>query len=400
MRILCIQPGPGIGGAKLSLYNLLKGVSGEHNFQVVLSSPADDQYLRMLGGYVEKVHDLWLPTWRKRSILTFPKQALYALARFIRGWYFVPTMRIARIIRQESIDLVHTNNIVTPVGAFAAYLTGRPHVWHVREPVGSGSSYPLLPGDNLSAFLFHKLSKAIICNSQFTAEFFYKFGGKPRVVTNGIDLEMFNNADHRRNLLRNQLGLCLNAVVIAMVGTIKARWKQHDLYLRMIDTLKCRTTECQFVVFGGSSNLDTTPYTCALKQESERLYARGDHLIWADFVNDSPAIMNCLDILVHPASKEGSGRVVMEAMAAGKPVIGVKSGGVQELIQDGTTGILVPPNNPQALAEAVRYLLENPDLRGSMGIQAQKYAYEHFSNTKTTEAILSIYQEIYSNKSC
>ena len=399
MKILYIQPGPGIGGAKLSLCNLLKGASGEHNSQVVLSTPADDQYLRMLGGYVEKVHELWMPTWRKRSILSFPNRAFSTFARFKRGWYFVPTMRIARIIQQESIDLVHTNNIVTPVGAFAAYLTGRPHVWHVREPVGSGSSYPLLPGDNLSAFLFHKLSKAIICNSDFSATFFRKIGVQPRVVPNGVDLASFKNAGLRGTRLRKRLGLDPNALTITMVGTIKARWKQHDLFLRTIDALKCRTPECQFIVFGGSSNLDATPYTRALKQASACLEI-SNRLVWADFVNDIPAIMYSLDILVHPASKEGSGRVVMEAMAAGKPVIGVKSGGAQELILDGTTGILVPPNDPQALAEAVRYLLENPDHRRSMGTQAQKYANEHFSNTKTTEAILSIYQEIISDKSC
>ena len=74
---------------------------------------------------------------------------------------------------------------------------------------------------------------------------------------------------------------------------------------------------------------------------------------WAGFITDVPGMMGSLDILVHPTAKEGSGRVVMEAMAAGTPVVGVRAGGVSELIEDGITGLLVEDNDEKSLGEAV-----------------------------------------------
>lgn len=395
MRILYVQPGPGIGGAKISLASLLGSKPPEQLCQVALSSPPDLEYVRTVGGFTEKIHHLYLPTWQKKQSAGLRKQLLFAISRLIRGGYLVPTARLASIIVKEHIDIVHTNSSVCPVGAFAAFLTRRPHIWHVREPLERDGGFLLAPGGRLAACLFKYLSAAIVCNSQYTAGFFRQYGMQPRVIYNGIRLEEFRNSQERGQLLRDQLNLRRRDPVVGMVGSLGAQWKEHGLFLHAAAVVHNNYPTCQFVVFGGLSDLDANLYTKSLRELAARLQITPD-LTWAGFENDIPALMHSLDILVHPTSQEGSGRVIMEAMSAGKPVVSVRSGGVQELIQDNETGFLVPPKEPQTLANGIEKLLEDPTRRHQMGEAARVYAWQHFSLDKTVESIQSLYREISS----
>ena len=393
MRILYVQPGHGTGGAKVSLYHLLHSTPESLISQVAISAPADREYLRMLNGHVEKVHQLWLPTWIKRPRRGFPRKILHSLSMLRRGWYLTPTLRLAKLIRRECIDLVHTNSIATPIGALAARFAKIPHIWHVRERVGSDGYFALSPGDWFSARFIDKMSHAIICNSQYTAGFFRSHGVQPEVIYNGIDLSRFMGSQGRGERLRAQLGLDIDCIVIAMVASIRSGVKEHDLFLQTAAILKEQHPECRFVVFGCSKDLDATSYTRMLRDLAAGLGLDGK-MVWAGFIEDVPAIMHSFDIMIHPTSMEGSGRVVMEAMAAGKPVIGVRSGGVQELIQDGFTGYLVPPQDPVAIQTAVQILIENPALHKSIGDKAMFYARENFSLCKTQAEILKTYIKV------
>ena len=116
--------------------------------------------------------------------------------------------------------------------------------------------------------------------------------------------------------------------------------------------------------------------------------------MWADFLDDIPAMINTIDILIHPASTEGSGRVVMEAMAAGKCVIGVKSGGVQELIRDEITGFLVEPDRPDQLADCAIYAIQNPAELQAIGKRAREYAYANFSIERMLRQIHEVYTQV------
>jgi len=291
--------------------------------------------------------------------------------------------------------LVHTNNSICPVGAFAACVTRKPHVWHVREPLGKDGQYPLTTGDKITAKLFSRLSKVIICNSQYTATFFQSHGIEVQVIYNGIETAKFNEPALREGKLRQKLGLRVDDLVVGIVASIRSEWKEHDVFLRVAAELLKSLPQYRFVVFGSSSDLQATPYTRYLAKLAEKLKVN-KQLIWADYIDDVPAIMHSMDIMVHPTSKEGSGRVVMEAMAAGKPVVAVRSGGVQELVQDGQTGYLVPPGDWISLAEATQCLLEQLSLRREMGECAKVYAKEHFSHENTAATIQKLYKSILS----
>lgn len=393
MRILYVQPGLGIGGSKISLLHMLQSAPKGQISQVALTLPPRPEYEQMLSGYVEKIHYLDLPTWnkyRRHGLVEWFKASFSHLKRLLS---LVPAVRkLVSIIKEEQIDLIHTNNSLCPAGAFSAYIAHIPHVWHVREPIGSTGQYPLIPGDWLSLHLFQWLSDVIICNSQYTANVFRQNGYSVEIIQNGLDLQIFQGAEARGFQLRRQLFGDTDYPLVAMVGNLTTQWKEHATFLEIAGKLSSFFPQCQFVVYGGNSNLYLTPYTRELRQIVKRLNIE-NRVVWADFIGDIPAIMHSMDILIHSASKEGSGRVVMEAMAAGKPVIGVRSGGVQELIQDGDTGFLVSPNDVNAFTEKVAFLLENPQARGKIGEQAANYAQKNFSNERMMKSIVEIYNE-------
>lgn len=396
MRILYVQPGPGIGGSKISLYHILQCAPAGQVSHVALTLPPDPGYERGLSSFVEKFHYLELPAWNKYRRKSLLEKIKAPVSHFRILISLLPAVsRLTRIIKDEQIDLVHTNNSICAAGAFAAYLAGVPHLWHVREPIGTAGEYPLIVGDWLSGFLFRVLSRAIVCNSLYTANFFCQRDIQVRVIRNGLDIPLFQvaEAEERGCQLRRKLIGEPDSLVVAMIGNLTTRWKEHRFFLELAAKIRLLFPKCYFVIFGGSSNLDLTPYTQELRQTSERLNIQ-DLLVWADFIEDIPAMMHSMDILVHPPSKEGSGRVVMEALAAGRAVVGVKSGGVQELIQDGITGFLVPPSDIQTMTDKVRFLLENPRERISMGLRASEYARQNFSNQAMMRSVLAIYQEL------
>lgn len=104
--------------------------------------------------------------------------------------------------------------------------------------------------------------------------------------------------------------------------------------------------------------------------------------------------MPILDIFVMPSRQEGLGLSVMEAQAQGLPVVASKVGGIPSLIEDGTTGILVPPENVDALAEALMYLIENPDQAKQIGQRAKIFAKENFSVGRMIDQTYAVFKKV------
>ena len=181
MNILYVQPGLGIGGSKLSLLQLVNHVpAGQCSF-LALSKPPDPAYEKLLGGSARNIFYLELPTWQKYHRKSFLEKLKAPLSHLYRLAQLIPAVvSLVKIIRQQKIDLVHTNNAICPAGASAARLTHTLHIWHVRESIGSTRQYPLILGDYISAWLFHKLSDCIVCNSEFTTFLFKNSGIQPR----------------------------------------------------------------------------------------------------------------------------------------------------------------------------------------------------------------------------
>lgn len=394
MKILYVQPGPGLGGSKISLYHMVKCASSSQTSFVALSAPVQTDYEALVQPFLEKIFYQDIPTWQKYRRRTWLEKLRAPFGNAYRILKTIPAaIKLAKIIKAENIDLVHTNNSITPVGALAAWVTKTIHVWHIREAFGSNRQYRPILSDAITYWLMKQLSYVIICNSAYTAEPFQNRQIKHMIIQNGIDLSDFPDKDTRGESIRSQYAIKPDDIVIGMVGNLSTQLKRHNIFLDMAQALVKEHHQLKFIVFGGSGNLDLTPYTRSLAEQVNRS-GLSDKVIWAEFIEDTPAMMNSIDILVHPALTEGSGRVIMEAMAAGKPVVGMKSGGVQELIRDGENGLLVEPGNDQELAVKVKLLLEEDNLRQKIAANARIFAHTNFSNQANMHAIEDVYHNL------
>ena len=394
MKILYVQPGPGMGGSKISLYQMFKCASSSQKSILALSAPQQTAYEALVQPFVEKIFYQDIPTWQKYHRRTWLEKLKAPCGNAYRILKTIPAaLKSAKIIKAENIDLVHTNNSITPVGALAAWITKTPHVWHVREAFGSKRQFRPILGDALTYWLMKQLSDVIICNSAYTAEPFHNRHIKHTIIQNGIDLSDFPDKNSRGETIRSLYAIKQDEIVIGMVGNLSTELKRHNIFLDMAQVLLKDHHQLKFVVFGASSNLGQTEYTRSLAEQVNRS-GLSDKVIWAEFIEDTAAMMNSIDILVHPALTEGSGRVIMEAMAAGKPVVAMKSGGVQELIRDGENGFLVQPGNDQDLAVKVKLLLEDENLRQVVAGNARIYAHSNFSNQANMRAIEDVYQKL------
>ena len=119
-----------------------------------------------------------------------------------------------------------------------------------------------------------------------------------------------------------------------------------------------------------------------------------NQFIWGGFQPQIPELMCAIDILVHPCEVEGFGRIAIESMAAGKPVIGPMAGGIAETVENNSTGILVEPGDIDSFAGAVENLIINDKLRMQLGTQAKQHVANSFSISTHANKITEVYDSI------
>lgn len=397
MKVLYIQPGPGIGGAKVSLYNLLKHLSDSQSSYVVLSKPCDKKYEKQILGLTKKIDYLSLPTWQKYNRTTFIEKIKEPLSNLIRILNVIPAViRLMKIINKEQIQIVHTNSAICPAGAIASYLLRIPHVWHIREPIGSNGEYPLIVGDRLSKLIINITTDVIVCNSIYTGLCFDQKSSKLNIIQNGVDVEIFQS---QKSI---DMGLSLrsgfkhdsNSFNIGIVGNLTS-WKRHDIFLLVAQKISELFPEVVFYIFGSMSEekLYTNKYARSLQKMIYNMDLK-DKVQWVKFIENPAIIYHSIDLLVHPASKEGSGRVIMEALASGTAAIGVDSGGVRELIEDGVDGYLVDVDDVDSIVKRIIFLIENPETKKIIETNGVKKSQNIFSNEVNAKSIRDIYNKL------
>jgi len=122
-----------------------------------------------------------------------------------------------------------------------------------------------------------------------------------------------------------------------------------------------------------------------------------DNIIFLGWRDDLAKIISIYDIFVLPSLNEGMGRVLVEAMALGKPIVASGIGGIPDLVIHGKNGFLVPPKNPKELAKYIQVLLENKDKREKMGLAGKEMAY-NFTSEIMVEKIASLYKKLLTQK--
>lgn len=399
MKILLVQPSNAVAGAELSALQILEGLSQRYGvtYHVALPPPDNSLYVSMLQKTSDGMINLPLMTWHRSTVDSLQTQAVSLLYRLYKGQLLSSLFRLLRYVRDCQIDIIYSNSGLCPVGAMAARLAGIPHVWHLREKMGAGSEFPLYLGDRLSKQLFREWSARVVCNSQFTAGFFADNPSKVTIILNGIETQHFATPEalSQGKTLRQSLQVPENTCLIGMTGSIFSSWKEHRLFLQAAQILKQKGIQAKYVIFGGATEPGHSVYAKSVFQDVEDFGLQAD-VLFAEMQVNIPAMMHSLDLMMHPTSQESSCRVVMEAMAAGKPVVGVNAGGVGELIRDGENGLSVPARNPERLAGAALQMLSEPALRQRLAAQAAAHARQYFDIARTQNEVHTVFQEVMS----
>lgn len=296
---------------------------------------------------------------------------------------------LAIIIRAKGIRIIYTNTVTVLDGALTAWLCRIPHVWHLREPVAGNLdlAYPF-PVAWAPSFILRG-STSVIVNSRALGKAI--FGevtpSKVQVIHNGVDLECYRTAKPATYLA------CYPAAV-KLVGICGAIQERKDIltFVRAAARLRHSFPDVHYLIVGKEHG----PYYKLVQQEiADSGLDASVHFL--GYRNDIPEIFARIDILVSAAKEEPFGRTIIEAMAAGKPVVSTRSGGPQEIIEDGVSGFLVDVGDDAAMANRLAELLSNPDQLAAMGAAARRRVAECFDLHRTVKCIENTFGKVLEN---
>jgi glycosyltransferase involved in cell wall biosynthesis len=283
---------------------------------------------------------------------------------------------IARQIKRWNCDLVYTNTVAIGIGAFAARLAKLPHVWHIREFGWEDHRQPFDWGDRITGWILNRYSDLVITNSQATLQKFGKY----------VDAQKIKRA---HQAVRSAIGETSVIVPPAkrfrcvIVGALIETKGQADA-VRAMGILKKKGIDCELQIIGGGPE--------AYRQTLHQLVAMNgihDRVEFVGYVNNSSAYLRAADVVLVCSRCEAFGRVTVEGMLAGKPVIGSRSGGTAELLVDGFNGFGYEPGDADDLAEKIAQLRSHPADAAIMGENAANWAAAQFNLERYGEEMWS-----------
>jgi len=352
-RVLYVAWAPFFSGAERALLVTLRSLNAARYLPYVLAGTD--------GEFVSQVRALGIPC---DVVSLRPLERRHPLAGALS------IARVLKAARRHRASLIHSNELPSfqPAG-YAARVLRIPAVTHVRFPNGAvGYRWFTRPGFSLALFVSSYLLDAA------TSEAASLFEGRSDVLHDGVELQAAWSDDERMRC-RRELGLPEQAITVALTGQIaevKGIWDFVDAARILAD----RASEPLFVVLG--DDLKGAGKTRRAMEERVAALGLTKRFVFLGFRLDAPRIVQAFDIIAVPSHVEPLGNATLEAMAAGRPVVGTRVGGIPEMVCDGTTGILVPPSAPAALADAIGTLAGRPELRAAMAAAARQRARDVF----------------------
>jgi glycosyltransferase involved in cell wall biosynthesis len=271
-------------------------------------------------------------------------------------------------------DVVFTNTMVIPWGAIVASMLNKPHVWFVRE-------FGILDYD-LKFFLpFHEVlkiirdsSNIILTNSNAVRRALFGNTSEPNILTIRSYIDVPANALYEdKNVYYRRTG----ATKLIIMGTISEPKGQEDAILAVKELIQ-RRRDVELIILGYHIPWYLKKLRDLVEEERLEGYVR-----FLDFKENVYPIMNQADILLVCSKNEAFGRVILEAMFLKKPVIGTKSGGIPELIEEESNGLLFEPGDYKQLATKIEYLLEHREKIKEFGEKGYEFAKENFTKEKS-----------------
>jgi len=320
----------------------------------------------------------------------------YSINRLYNHKAFQEKLRFARYVRRNRIHIVHTNGFYPNVFAIpAARLAGVPVIVAAIRDTG-GMWTPLQR--RVQKFIC-RLADQILVNAEAIRKWLIAEGYNPEKITvikNGIDISRFVGKDSGSRL-RQELGLPPRAPLVVVLSRL-SQLKGVEYFLEAAAIVAGRFREARFLIVGDGGILRdgaivTDGYRKGLESYADRL-GLASRIIFSGYRLDVPQVLSEVTVSVLPSLSEGLSNAVLESMAAGIPVVATSVGGNPEAIEDGVTGLLVPPRDPVALAQAICRLLDSPELASRFGQAGRERVIERFSLERMVKETESLYLDL------
>lgn len=383
LRVLYVNQTAQVSGAERSLLTLIGGLAGKVDPIVACPEGELSAEVRALGiepipiagtGASFRLH----PLHTSRGLLEMAQSSL----------------QVRRIVARTAPDLVHANTTRAALLALLARSRSGPGtIAHIRDLAPAGR-----PAD-LILSLVARRADAIVANSAYVADRFGRARGRVDVIHNPIDLDRFDPSKADGRSIRAELGIGADTVVLTVVGHISPIKGQDeaievvaDLVAAGRDVVLLLVGSVKFASAGG--RLDNRAF-------GERLPALAADLGVADRVRflgertDVPNLLAASDLLLMPFWREPFGRVAVEAMAMGVPVVASEVGGPAEIVRPDVDGLLLPARAPEVWSRALERLLPDAALRRRLGENARTRAAD-FSVEAHIARVLALYRELCS----
>jgi glycosyltransferase involved in cell wall biosynthesis len=315
------------------------------------------------------------------------------LSAFQNGLRSVPGMglylsRLVLALRRQQPALLHTNGLKChALGALVGPVNQIPVLWHLRDIMPEGPTLWTL------RTLQRASRSSVVANSKATADAFNARDRRMFVVHNGLSERTYIRDPNRD--FHHVMGIPPEKPLVGIIGVL-ARWKGQLEFLRMAEELVRRGSDAYFVVIGGEI-YDTGSDSGFGKElrEQARLMGIAERVHFAGYQSDPVRAINGLDVLVHASVKpEPFGRVILEAMACGVPAVASAAGGVMEFVREGDSGLLFPPGDVEAMANAVERLLKNASLRARLSTEGRKEFLADFTQKRHVERMAEVYSQL------
>lgn len=381
-NILFINTTAKMSGAEFSMLRLMSGLDMEHFYPILLlpeSGPFADQADR------SGIETVILP-----QVIRFGEHF---------RWYKIPkavraVCKLFSILRSRQIHLVHVNSPrAAYFGGVAARLAGVPVVIHVRDT--HESPFASLFKSRLLGFLSDRIVAVSGAAAAVVLRVNPGLGKKTEVVYNGFDLRHI--AETPVADIRAEWGLSATTWLIGSVATIHPS-KGQDVLIRALARVHASHPQTRLLLIGEQFH----PGAAAYQADLEKLAARSglaDAVIFTGFRHDVPSLIKGLDLFVHPAVIADSlPGALIEAAAAGKAIVASLVGGVPEIIENGKSGIVIEPGDPEKLAQAILVLLSDKTKADQFAEAARERAHGLFPIRMHVERMMAVYHVVMNEK--
>lgn len=369
-----------IGGAEMQLLKLVKNLHGKFarcSLFILQNEGA------LIGQYREMGIPLFFGGLSKGDLSTAPWKIIHA------------EIRLIKTILRTRPDIIHCFlPLITFMGSMAGRLVGHRKVVISRRALGTHQDrYPILiPFDRIANYL----SRAVTVNSKAVwKDVVNRDRIKPEkliLIYNGLDASIYEVDDTHAIAAKASLKIPEKRKIVIVLANL-IPYKGHSDFLKAARIVVQKRTDICFLLVGEDRGIRKN-----LEAEVENLSLAG-YVRFVGQRKDVPALLAVSDLSVLPSHEEGFSNVILESMAAGLPVIATKVGGNSEAVADGITGWLVPPKEPELMAEKILDVLRDPEKANQMGKEGQDRVRKLFSVDTMVRKHLNLYRSILSMQS-